>query len=291
MRAAIYPGKGPLPKQFGNALRDLSDNLGMPVWMVAAEIEPSLPEAFRLHASRLRKNESVALLIDSPGGDARAAFQLARMLCRRCEGFVAVVPDQAMSAATLLTLGAGGILMAQDASLGPLDAQIWDRDLEQFTSGLNEVQSLERLRAYALDSVDASMFMLVDRMEKRTEVLLPHVLKFVSDTVRPLYESIDIVHYNERARILKVAEEYAVRLLRHHFPIPDNPRQRDRARDIASRLVESYPEHGFFIDREEAKALGLNVLDATGEQDEILERLWRYGRPVAALGPVEEVTT
>ena len=78
-----------------------------------------------------------------------------------------------MSAATLLTLGADGILMGPDASLGPLDAQIFDIETEMYGSVLNEVQALERLRAYALESVDETMQLLVTRTGKRVETLLP----------------------------------------------------------------------------------------------------------------------
>lgn len=291
-RAAIL-SPAPLPTDYGQALADLSANLTMPVWMLCAGITRELPVAFRAISSRIPEDQKIALVIDSLGGDARSAFELARIFTRRCRGFTAVVPEQAMSAATLLTLGADEVLMARDASLGPLDAQIWDTDLEEFTSGLNEVQSLERLRAYALDSVDASMYLLVSRTQKRVETLLPHVLAFVSDSMRPLYETIDVVHYNERARILKVAEEYAVRLLRRKYPerhSHEHEHEPDRARTIASRLVESYPEHGFIIDRDEARSLGLDIMASTPEQDAILERLWRTGRGITAVGPLEVVT-
>lgn len=55
--------------------------------------------------------EKIALVIESPGGSAKSAFQLAMLLKRHCGGFVAVVPRYAKSAATLLALGADEIIL------------------------------------------------------------------------------------------------------------------------------------------------------------------------------------
>lgn len=158
-----------------------------------------------------------------------------------------------------------------------------------YGSVLNEVQALERLRAYALESVDETMQLLVTRTGKRVETLLPQALRFVTDSMQPLLAKIDVVHYNERARILKVGEEYAVRLLRRLHPLPP-PGRPDRARQIASTLVESYPEHGFWIDREEAAAIGLAVEKTDEKMDAILQELWTGVQGIAAIGMFGEVT-
>ncbi len=53
------------------------------------------------------------LVIDSGGGYAQAAFQIANLFRRHAGGFTAVVPRYAKSAATLLTLGADEIHSVQ----------------------------------------------------------------------------------------------------------------------------------------------------------------------------------
>lgn len=68
------------------------------------------PKFFRAQDS-LPKKEKIALVIESPGGSAKSAFQLAMLLKRHCGGFVAVVPRYAKSAATLLALGADEIIL------------------------------------------------------------------------------------------------------------------------------------------------------------------------------------
>lgn len=297
-KASLWPRNEELPQTLCKPVLDLQKELGLPVLLLLQYGEPgSVPlddlDDFLVHMirhqrSHLPANQQVALVINSPGGSARCAYGLARILHRRCGGFIAVVPDAAMSAATLLTLGADRILMGPDASLGPLDAQIMDIETETFGSVLNEVQALERLRAYALESVDETMQLLLTRTGKRIDTLMPHVLRFVSDTMQPLLAKIDVVHYNERARILKVGEEYAVRLLRRLHPLtPGHP---DTARQIASTLVESYPEHGFWIDREEAEEIGLTMVNPSEKLDAILEDLWVGVQGVTAIGMFEQVT-
>jgi len=282
-----------LPPKFCKPIVDLQNELRMPVMLLVQdagsdfEVDDYLVHLLRHQRDLLPVGEPVALVLNSNGGSARCAYGLARILHRRCGGFTAIVPDAAMSAATLLTLGADSILMGPDASLGPLDAQVLDTETETYGSVLNEVQALERLRAYALESVDEAMQLLLTRTGKRVETLLPHVLRFVTDSMQPLLAKIDVVHYNERARILKVGEEYAVRLLRRHHPT--TPGRPDMARQIASTLVESYPEHGFWIDREEAKEVGLPVASPDEKLDTILDALWNGVQGVTAMGMFEEV--
>jgi len=94
---------------------------------------------FQARHGPLRQGQRIALVIDSAGGKANAAYELATLLRRHCGGFVAVVPRRAKSAATLLALGADKIFMNENAELGPLDVQIWDPDREESLSGLDEV--------------------------------------------------------------------------------------------------------------------------------------------------------
>jgi len=296
-RASVWPRNEALPPKLCKPVLDLQGELDMPVMLLVqdpgsespiSEMGDYLIHLIRHRRSGLPANQPIALILNSAGGEARCAYGLARMIHRRCGGFTAVVPDVAMSAATLLTLGADGILMGPDASLGPLDAQVIDIETETYGSVLNEVQALERLRAYALESVDETMQLLVTRTGKRVETLLPHVLKFVADSMQPLLNKIDVVHYNERARILKVGEEYAVRLLRRLHPLTSG--RQDMARRIASTLVESYPEHGFWIDREEARQIGLAVADTDDKLDAILQALWEGVQGITAIGMFEEAT-
>src|SRR5205807_8058719 len=119
------------------------------------------------------------------------------------------------------------------------------------------VQALERLHTFWLESVDRAMVMLVGRTGKKVETLLPMVLEAVGNMMRLLLEGIDVVHYTQMSRYLKVGEEYAKRLL---VRVSSDPEK------TARNLVHGYPDHAFSIDLAEAKSLGLRVKAATPGQ-------------------------
>ncbi|MDO8431420.1 MAG: hypothetical protein Q7S58_03320 [Candidatus Binatus sp.] len=299
--AAIHADPIVLPTDFVETARELEKNLQMPLWFFVQHppenreqedlrtVAPALFELFLQNMSLL-PGRPIALLIHSPGGIANCAFQLANLLTERCGSFVAVVPRYAKSAATLLALGADKILLGRPpAELGPLDAQLFDPEREEHLSALDEVQALERLHAFALEAFDRQMFLLLDRTNKKLSTLFPMTMKFTADTVRPLFERVDVVRYTQMSRILKVAEEYAVRLLLNKYT-------RKEAEAIASHLVEKYPEHRFSIYLSEiariSTELGLTrdlATQASTEQQQIFDKMLPFLGQFTAVGPLLEV--
>lgn len=260
--ASFYPGlQKPLPAKFVETVQEIEKHINKPVWLLIHrsdslfnQIDEQLKKMFFNSRAKLTPKKPIALIIDSPGGQAKSAYQLARLFNKHCGGFTAIVPRYAKSAATLLTLGANSIILNEFAELGPLDAQLFDPDREEIGSALDQVQTLERLNAFALETIDQTVMMLINRTGKKVESLLPITMRYVSDVMRPLLEKVDVIHYTQVARILKVAEEYAVRLLQPRYT-------KEHAERIARHLVEKYPEHGFVIDADEASnpELGLEI--------------------------------
>lgn len=237
-------------------------------------------------------------LVESPGGHAEYAYKIARLFQRRASMLTMVVPQWAKSAATLLTLGGSRIVMGRDAELGPLDVQIFDPDKEEYDSALNAVQSLERLNAFALTAMDQVMQLLLLRTRKKSDVLLPMVFDHTTKFLRPLLEKIDTIELTRKSRELKVAEQYAVRLMKGAgYTWPE-------AQRIARALVERFPTHGFVIDRQEAEAketfsvpgasdvaygLGLKLAPADPVIDKIIDQLIPYLDSLNAVGNLKEV--
>lgn len=163
-------------------------------------------------------------------------------------------------------LGASEIYMGEFAELGPLDVQYSDPDREERMSALDEVHVLDRVHAFALKALDETVILMMSRTRKKSEVILPLCMEFTTKLVAPMLQNVDVVHHTAVARMLKVAEEYAVRIMAPH--------QLDkRAEAIASALVETYPDHGFLIDREEAKKLGLPIQTVNDQLEDVLRML------------------
>lgn len=260
--ASIYPGSPPLgadaddwaiSPEIVDCVRRLESQLGMPVWLLVqsdSSADGQAPfhsidrnivgEFFQSRLSILREGEPIAVVIYSPGGIARYAYELAMLLRRHCGGFVAVIPRYAKSAATLLALGADEILMNVHAELGPLDAQIYDPEREEgHRSALDEAQSLEQLSAFAMQVFDEMMPRLLKGSDKKMSSLMPVASDFATRLVAPLFDKIDMVRYTQVSRGLMVAEEYAKRLLAQSYGA--------EAERISRFLNWQYPEHGFPI--------------------------------------------
>jgi serine dehydrogenase proteinase len=291
--ASLYPGKPhEIPSTLVSCVRRLESALQMPIWLIIQSggdddfggLDNATAHAFCSSKSGLPENQHIGLVIDSPGGgDAKRAYQIARYIKKRCGGFTAIVPDYAKSAATLLLLGADKIIIGKNAELGPLDAQVYDSDREQRLSALDEIQALERVNAFALQAVDIIMCYWQRGTKKSFNMLIPEVQNFVATMMRPLFEKVDTVHYIQMSRLLKVAEEYAIRLLQPRY----SP---DRAKEIARYLVDQYPAHDFFVDLEETEAAGLDsVEEATGEVESAIEDMIKYTKKVTYLGWLEEI--
>lgn len=279
-RASI--NKVPLPPDFVLAVQELEKLLQRPIWLLVQQqgmLEGNVYDGFFAARAQL-PSTPVALLVRSPGGQAKAAYQIARLLRRHCSSFTAIVPTYAKSAATLLCLGADMILMGENAELGPLDVQLTDFHREWHGSALDEIQALERLNAEALSVIDQTMRVLILRTKKKVDAVLPLVLNYTATLMRPLLENVDVVQFTQRARLLKVAEEYATRLLEPTYGA-------ELAQAIAMQLVQNYPEHDFFLDADEARSLGLKVPSLSPEQATAIDNLLPYMK-LNAFGRIEE---
>lgn len=292
MTGSILPGLDrSIEPDFAAALKDMEKALGLPLWLfiqgkerASSQIDDNVRDYFQMFKDSLPKGQRVALLIDSPGGSAKCAYQIATLLRRQCGGFVAVVPRYAKSAGTLLALGGTEIRMGEQAELGPLDAQLFDGESEEWRSALDEVQALERLNAFALEVADRSMMLMLRRTGKKLDTLLPKILHFAADLTKPLLDKTDPVRYTTASRALKIAEEYATRLLQPKYLAA-------KSQQIARHLVEKYPDHGFVIDRQEAESFGLKTEAFTPQQDAIADRLFPFLGETTVMGQLTETKT
>lgn len=68
--------------------------------------------------------DGLDLMVHSPGGMPDAAGDLIRVCRTYSKSFRVVIPNMAMSAATVLAMGADEILMSETSKLGPIDPQM-----------------------------------------------------------------------------------------------------------------------------------------------------------------------
>ena len=68
--------------------------------------------------------ETLDLIIHSPGGQAEATIQIVQYLRKKYKKIRAIIPQKAMSAATMLACACDEIIMGKESAIGPIDPQI-----------------------------------------------------------------------------------------------------------------------------------------------------------------------
>jgi hypothetical protein len=202
-----------------------------------------------------RQFERLDFVIHSQGGDVHAAYQLIRLLRGRARDLTACVPVFARSAATLLCVGADSILLDELASLGPLDAQVYEGSKDgrpNYVSALNPFKALERLRDFSLETLQSAAEMLFDAGIENADEVLKYGMEFVRVTTASLFDKIPSEKLGEYSQALAIGEEYGRRLFRMSAALTEEESQR-----VLRRLVHEYPSHEYVIDCRELQNLGL----------------------------------
>jgi hypothetical protein len=75
---------------------------------------------------RKMKIENLDLFVNSSGGDLDATAKIVKLLRENCKKYSAIVPFYAKSAASLLAISADELVMCKCGELGPLDPQVRD---------------------------------------------------------------------------------------------------------------------------------------------------------------------
>jgi len=185
-------------------------------------------------AAAFKEKKPILLILYSTGGQISSAYLIGK-LCQEYakDEFVIVVPRQAKSAATLLCCAADQIHMGSFSELGPIDPQI------------NEMPAL------GLKSSIEHIAGLVDAHPQSSDMFA----KYLSLSIRP----IDLGYFE---RVAESAAQYAERLLKNHQDKLSQPPSK-----IAAHLVYFYKDHGFVVDKTEAKEIfGDNIIKTNTEE-------------------------
>ncbi|MEZ4414626.1 MAG: hypothetical protein R3E10_02655 [Gemmatimonadota bacterium] len=205
------------------------------------------------------------LILTTDGGDAAAAYLIARFLKRAYERFTLYVFGRCKSAGTLVALGADEIVMSAHGELGPLDVQmVKDDELARFGSGADYSQAVSYMLTSAFAAWENNFLAIVNRSvgQISTRTAADIATQFVSNLFQPMMAQLDPLKLSEAYRANSIGLEYGTRL--------------GASAETVDRLVSDYPDHGFVIDIEEAQELFRCV--RTPEVDELeLEEYVRRG--------------
>lgn len=241
-----------LNKEIQDVVKNIEEKRKRRCFVLWREITPQLVEEIfdELQTSFKDLNGELDIVVHSGGGDIDAAYNLACLFQKFGNKKLSfIVPRWAKSAATLLACAGDEILMSPIAELGPLDPQI---------TQINPLE--ERFEQFSPLHIQTTLDLIRNEFEQGNKDLAEGLLKRLQF---PLTLGSFIKSH-------EIAEQYLVRLLKSRMA--NTGKLGEDPEKIAKRLTREYADHGFCINLDEAKKIGLNVQPI---EDEMLDLIWQ----------------
>jgi hypothetical protein len=217
-----------------------------------------------------RRRPNAVLILTTYGGDANAAYRIARCLQHNYTEFSVIVAGFCKSAGTLLLVGAHRLVMLEHAELGPLDVQLRkDDEFGERSSGLTPMQALTVLQERAFNTFSDNFLRLKVDMLMTTRTAAEIATNLATGLYSQIFGQVDPIRLGEMDRAVNIAMRYGERLAKKSGNMKD---------DGLRRLVADYPSHEFIIDREESKEIFKNVAMPTDAERELVEHIELFTR-------------
>jgi ATP-dependent protease ClpP protease subunit len=213
-----------------------------------------------LKIPRTTKADRLVIIIETSGGSPFVAYRTMHHLNGLYQSVDVVVPNMAMSAGTLMSLGGDTIYMFEGSSLGPLDLQIAHPSDGGQISSIDITQSI-----YTLFSLHETLAMQLYKQAARKMELAKNIAaevahKSATELLKPIIDKIDPYHLQSSFRSGSIGQKYA-RILLLSRMMKDDYKQ---ANATSEMLASDYQMHSYAITMEEADIhLNLSVANIT----------------------------
>jgi len=217
------------------------------------KIGPEIIDLFVEHLDEIGPTQKISLILHTNGGDTATAWRLINLLHIYCDELEVIVTSKALSAGTLVSLGANNIVMSKQAVLGPIDPSI-DHPLNPLIPNMPQMKaqvSVEAVRGY----LDAA-----NEIGVRDGHDLVQLLVDLSNKVHPLVLG-QIFRSKSQIRFL------AKKLLKRQV------REDDKINEIIDFLCAESGSHDYTINRREARDLGLHIENPSLELYTLLRKI------------------
>lgn len=186
------------------------------------------------------------LILHSPGGSAEAVESLVSYLRAKFNDIRVIIPQAAMSAATMLACAADTIVMGRHSSLGPIDPQI-------------PIQTNAGTRLVPAQTIIHQFYNAQNDVETRPSSVpawIPLLSQYYPGLLHQCMNATDL------------AKDLVSKWLASYMFVRDTDGHQ-RAAKIATYLSEhdNFKSHGRHIDPKTAKELGLAVYDLEQDQE------------------------
>ncbi len=199
--------------------------------------------------------QRISLILHTSGGDTLAAWRLINLLRMFCTELHVLIPSMALSAGTLIALGADRVTMTRQAVLGPIDpsiSELLNPQAEIHGQSTPVPVSVESVRGYFNAARDG---LGINDSEQLTEILVN-----LTNHVHPLVLG-SIFRTEAQIRLL------ARKLLSKQID------DVDAVESIVDFFCSDSGSHDYTINRKEAIELGLKIAKPSDEIYDLLRNI------------------
>lgn len=233
-----------------------------PLELFSTQIATDIVPIFDKHLYKIGKKKKISLFLYSSGGSLDTPWPLVCLLREYCKELEVVIPFKALSAATLICLGADEIVMTPLSSLSPIDPQ------GNYMVG-QEVKNIQ------VEDVTGFIDFTKSKVGIDEQGALTEVMKVLSSEIPPSkLGSINRTH--SLIRLL------ADNLLRRHI----RKLEEHQIKTLIENLTEKLFSHQHLIGRYEAKyKIGFKRLIkfSKPEEEKIIRELFQYFKDLLQL--------
>lgn len=222
---------------------------GTDAYLYAGPIEKPGYDALCDLLEEKKKGTKALLYLVTGGGNPNAGYRIARAMSHHYghDNFRVAIPAECKSAGTLICIGAQSLVFFDRGELGPLDVQFQKHDeIFEQSSGLDILRGMTYLNQEALETFSKYLLEINGGSGLSTRTASEIASKLVIGLFEPMFAQIDPIRLGEMNAALQIANEYGNRLT-------DGPK--NLKEHALGKLINSYPTHGFVIDRAEARKL------------------------------------
>lgn len=219
-----------------------SDRLGM-----ETAIAPDVVEPFVQLLDDIGPTRKISLIIHTNGGSTLTAWRLVHLLRTFCDELEVIIPSKALSAGTLISIGADRIIMTKQAALGPIDPSVNHPLAPQVL-----VAGQPRQVPVSVEAVRGYLNAARNDLGIRGDEALAQVLIHLSSQIHPLVIG-EI--FRSRSQIRFLADKLISRQVT----------EISKKQSIIDFLCADSGSHDYTINRREAKELGLTIEKPTAD--------------------------
>jgi hypothetical protein len=217
---------------------------------------------------KIGPTKKISLLLHTNGGQTLAAWRIINLLRTFCDELEVLIPMKALSAGTLIAIGANRLVMTKQAALGPIDPSVNNPLNPQINIG----NQLARVPV-SVENVLGYLNAAKDALNIKSEQALTSILLGLSNQVHPLVLG-EI--FRTRAQIRYLARQL----------IGGQVADEAKIRKIIDFLCADSGSHDYTINRREARNLGLNVETPSQDLYDLMRKVHlAYGKELKLLEP------